>query len=297
MLVDRGGRCTSTAWSSRTRASCAGASTRRPRPTSRSSAARGVPDRPAGRQLRRPVRMHPRGRSQDHDHVRLRRDAPAAVRRVLHLRVRPLLVDLADPGRRLRRDPRARPPLPAVRLVRVRRLRAALPGRRLHQPRLAAVPDPGRADGLVHALPADRAAPPLAGDQRAHAALEAQARNDGAGGDRRLRALAVPARAQGRARRGAARRAVRAGRPGARRAQRRRSGAPIEDVTVGCAFPEGEQGMNLGAHRGRARRAPRSVAGATSTASAARRCRPSTRPPARSRRHGRGLRRARASSR
>jgi acetyl-CoA acyltransferase len=37
----------------------------------------------------------------------------------------------------------------------------------------------------------------------------------------------------------------------------------IEDVTVGCAFPEGEQGMNLGRIAGTIAGLPRSVAGAT----------------------------------
>jgi acetyl-CoA acyltransferase len=40
-------------------------------------------------------------------------------------------------------------------------------------------------------------------------------------------------------------------------------GATIEDVTVGCAFPEGEQGMNLGRIAGVLAGLPRSVAGAT----------------------------------
>jgi acetyl-CoA acyltransferase len=40
-------------------------------------------------------------------------------------------------------------------------------------------------------------------------------------------------------------------------------GASIEDVTVGCAFPEGEQGMNLGRIAGVLAGLPRSVAGAT----------------------------------
>jgi acetyl-CoA acyltransferase len=39
--------------------------------------------------------------------------------------------------------------------------------------------------------------------------------------------------------------------------------ATIEDVTVGCAFPEGEQGMNLGRIVGVLADLPRSVAGAT----------------------------------
>jgi acetyl-CoA acyltransferase len=40
-------------------------------------------------------------------------------------------------------------------------------------------------------------------------------------------------------------------------------GASLEDVTVGCAFPEGEQGMNLGRIAGVLAGLPRSVAGAT----------------------------------
>ena len=40
-------------------------------------------------------------------------------------------------------------------------------------------------------------------------------------------------------------------------------GGSIEDVTVGCAFPEGEQGMNLGRIAGVLAGLPRSVAGAT----------------------------------
>jgi acetyl-CoA acyltransferase len=40
-------------------------------------------------------------------------------------------------------------------------------------------------------------------------------------------------------------------------------GSEIEDVTVGCAFPEGEQGMNLGRIVGVLAGLPRSVAGAT----------------------------------
>jgi acetyl-CoA acyltransferase len=40
-------------------------------------------------------------------------------------------------------------------------------------------------------------------------------------------------------------------------------GATLEDVTVGCAFPEGEQGMNLGRIAGVLAGLPRSVAGAT----------------------------------
>jgi acetyl-CoA acyltransferase len=40
-------------------------------------------------------------------------------------------------------------------------------------------------------------------------------------------------------------------------------GATIEDVTVGCAFPEGEQGMNLGRIAGVLAGLPPSVAGAT----------------------------------
>jgi acetyl-CoA acyltransferase len=40
-------------------------------------------------------------------------------------------------------------------------------------------------------------------------------------------------------------------------------GAEIEDLTVGCAFPEGEQGMNLGRIAGVLAGLPRSVAGAT----------------------------------
>jgi acetyl-CoA acyltransferase len=39
--------------------------------------------------------------------------------------------------------------------------------------------------------------------------------------------------------------------------------ATLEDVTVGCAFPEGEQGMNLGRIAGVLAGLPRSVAGAT----------------------------------
>jgi acetyl-CoA acyltransferase len=39
--------------------------------------------------------------------------------------------------------------------------------------------------------------------------------------------------------------------------------ATLEDVTVGCAFPEGEQGMNLGRIVGTLAGLPRSVAGAT----------------------------------
>jgi acetyl-CoA acyltransferase len=39
--------------------------------------------------------------------------------------------------------------------------------------------------------------------------------------------------------------------------------ATVEDVTVGCAFPEGEQGMNLGRLAGVLAGLPRSVAGAT----------------------------------
>jgi acetyl-CoA acyltransferase len=40
-------------------------------------------------------------------------------------------------------------------------------------------------------------------------------------------------------------------------------GAEIEDLTVGCAFPEGEQGMNMGRIAGVLAGLPRSVAGAT----------------------------------
>jgi acetyl-CoA acyltransferase len=40
-------------------------------------------------------------------------------------------------------------------------------------------------------------------------------------------------------------------------------GATLEDVTVGCAFPEGEQGMNIGRLAGVLAGLPRSVAGAT----------------------------------
>jgi acetyl-CoA acyltransferase len=40
-------------------------------------------------------------------------------------------------------------------------------------------------------------------------------------------------------------------------------GGSLEDVTVGCAFPEGEQGMNLGRIAGVMAGLPRSVAGAT----------------------------------
>ena len=42
---------------------------------------------------------------QDHDHVRLRRAAQAGVRRVVHVRVRQVVVDEAGAGRRLRGDP------------------------------------------------------------------------------------------------------------------------------------------------------------------------------------------------
>ena len=40
-------------------------------------------------------------------------------------------------------------------------------------------------------------------------------------------------------------------------------GGEIEDLTVGCAFPEGEQGMNIGRIAGVLAGLPRSVAGAT----------------------------------
>src|SRR4029077_16274485 len=155
----------------------------------------------------------------------------------------------------------AEPPLSVLRLFRVRRLRAALPGRRLHQPRLPAVPDPGRPDDLVHAAAAVRAAAPLARDQRADPALEAQGRMTGAVIAGYVRSPFQPAR-KGE---------LVDVRPDELcgqivRALVKRSGvdpATLEDVTVGCAFPEGEQGMNVGRIAGVLAGLPRSVAGAT----------------------------------
>jgi acetyl-CoA acyltransferase len=55
----------------------------------------------------------------------------------------------------------------------------------------------------------------------------------------------------------------------------------IEDVIVGCAFPEGEQGFNVGRLIGLLAGLPQSVAGMTVNRFAARRCSRSTSPRAR----------------
>ena len=57
----------------------------------------------------------------------------------------------------------------------------------------------------------------------------------------------------------------------------------IEDVIVGCAFPEGEQGMNVARLVGFIAGLPCGRPASPSTGSAARPCRPCIRPRARSR--------------
>ena len=163
--------------SSRTRASSAGASTRRRRLRRTGLGRREeLLTGRRGRQLRRPVRMQPRGRSQDHDHVRLRRDAQAAYGESY----------TCECGRSWSTEQIPAADYDAIRAL-DRRYRLygwfafggfghPLPRRRLHATGLAAVPDPRRDDDLVHALPADGAAPSLAGDQRAHAPLDAARR-------------------------------------------------------------------------------------------------------------------------